>query len=146
MPSTKNDQVLIKVGRWEALKSPLVSVRTTVFIEEQAVPVELEWDEEDAMAWHLLALDVHNQALGCARLLPSGQIGRMAVLIPYRGKGIGARLLEAAETVARQEQMREVFLHAQTHAIPFYSRFGYRINSDIFMDAGIPHRTMRKTL
>lgn len=135
----------IRIDRWDTLKDLLIPLRTDVFIEEQQVPVELEWDEEDAGAWHFLALD-GNTPVGCARLLPSGQIGRMAVLAPHRGHGWGAALLAAAELEAMRSGMQGVFLHAQTHALPFYAKFGYQTDSPEFMDAGIPHRTMRKSL
>lgn len=142
----KNDSVVIKTEGWDVLRDELIPLRTTVFVEEQKVPLELELDDEDATATHLLAVDASGLALGCARLLTSGQIGRMAVLAPFRGQGIGASLLAAAEAAARQQHRKGVFLHAQTHAIPFYARNGYRVCSDEFMDAGIPHRSMEKQL
>lgn len=133
-------------GHWDELKQYLVPLRTHVFIDEQQVPPELEWDEEDATAVHFVVFEAPASALGCARLLPTGQIGRMAVVSSRRGSGFGQALLQAAENSAISQGLHEVFLHAQTHAIPFYSRFGYRISSDEFMDAGIPHRTMYKLL
>lgn len=136
----------VRVGNWEALKIQLIPLRTDVFINEQQVPVELEWDDEDNTARHLLAIDADNTAIGCARLLPSGQIGRMAVIVSRRGEGWGKQLLAEAEATARAQGQTEVFLHAQTHAIPFYAALGYLIASEEFMDAGIPHRTMRKNL
>lgn len=136
----------VRVGNWEALKTQLIPLRTDVFINEQQVPVELEWDDEDNTARHFLAIDTDNTAIGCARLLPSGQIGRMAVIGSRRGEGWGKQLLAEAEATARALGQTEVFLHAQTHAIPFYAALGYHIASEEFMDAGIPHRTMRKNL
>lgn len=142
----KNDSVLIKRDCWDALRDQLVPLRTSVFVEEQNVPLELELDDEDATATHFLAVDARGLAVGCARLLPSGQIGRMAVLATFRGRGIGTGLLAAAEAEALQQRMSRVFLHAQTHAIPFYARNGYTVCSGEFMDAGIPHRSMEKQL
>lgn len=136
----------IRAGSWDELKTHLMPVRSSVFIIEQQVPAELEWDDDDTCARHFLATDEDGAAVGCARLLPSGQIGRMAVIAAQRRQGWGARLLVAAETCAADAGMQEVFLHAQTHAIPFYAAHGYTILSDEFMDAGIPHRTMTKCL
>lgn len=146
MPSTKNDTPRIRIDGWDALQDHLIPLRMQVFVEEQNVPLELELDDEDATATHVLALDSHETPLGCARLLPSGQIGRMAVLAPFRGQGVGTRLLAAAEDEACRQGMTSVFLHAQTHAIPFYQHNGYTVCSDEFIDAGIPHRSMQKPL
>lgn len=136
----------IVTGDWDALKQALISLRTEVFIVEQKVPVALEWDEDDATALHVLLRDNDDSPMGCARLLPSGQIGRMAVLAQRRREGLGSMLLEAAEEVARKQQKDRVFLHAQVHALPFYIKHGYEITSDEFIDAGIPHRAMIKRL
>lgn len=136
----------VRTGSWEELKTQLIPLRTEVFIDEQQVPVELEWDDEDNIARHILATAEDHTLIGCARLLPSGQIGRMAVILSRRGQGWGKQLLAEAEATARAMGQTEVFLHAQTHAIPFYAAQGYHITSDEFMDAGIPHRTMHKLL
>ena len=136
----------VRSGSWSQLGALLSPLRAEAFIREQQVPEELEWDEDDATALHFVAEDEAGQVTGCARLLPSGQIGRMAVARAFRRRGWGSLLLVGAESAARDKGMAEVFLHAQVHAIPFYSRHGYIIESEIFMDAGIPHRTMRKTL
>lgn len=133
-------------GRWAQLAVDLIPLRTAVFIDEQQVPEALEWDDDDADALHLLATDATGTVVGCARLLASGQIGRMAVAQPRRGQGWGTQLLKAAETAALAAGHAEVFLHAQTHAIPFYAARGFQVCSDEFLDAGIPHRTMRKAL
>lgn len=136
----------ITTGRWSLLSTGLIPLRSAVFIEEQQVPEALEWDEDDADALHLLATDDAGEVVGCARLLANGHIGRMAVGRTYRGQGWGTRLLQAAETAALAQGNAEVFLHAQTHAVPFYAARGYQVCSDEFLDAGIPHQTMRKTL
>lgn len=136
----------VRAGSWEELKTQLIPLRTEVFINEQQVPAELEWDDEDHIARHFLATAEDDTVIGCARLLPSGQIGRMAVVKSRRGQGWGKRLLAEAEATARTLGQAEVFLHAQSHAIPFYAAQGYRITSEEFMDAGIPHRTMLKML
>lgn len=118
------------------------AVREKVFIEEQDVPRELEWDEWDERSDHVVALDGRSNAIGTARLLPIGRIGRMAVLRPWRGRGVGAALLEALLQLAREKGIPEVTLHAQTHAAGFYRKFGFDTRGDEFLEADIPHVEM----
>jgi len=121
-------------------------VREQVFIREQHVPKDLEWDEHDARAVHVVALDANNQVIGTARLLANGHIGRMAVLEAWRKKSVGSTMLEKLLLLAQQRNLPKVFLHAQTSAIGFYKQHGFRISGEEFMDAGIPHRYMEKNL
>jgi predicted GNAT family N-acyltransferase len=121
----------------------LRSVRTAVFIHEQGVPPELEWDCRDANCLHVLAFDSTGAAIGTGRLLPEGKIGRMAVLQTARGQGVGAAILRKLVAAARERGFSEVELSAQTHALGFYGRFGFTAISDEYVDAGILHRTMR---
>jgi predicted GNAT family N-acyltransferase len=136
----------IRVTIWaEAL--PLARpVRERVFIDEQRVPQELEWDEWDEASEHAVALDVQGNPIGTARLLPDGRIGRMAVLKEWRGKGVGGALLEAMLGRARARSMPSALLHAQTHAAGFYRRFGFSERGEEFLEAGIPHVEMRLDL
>jgi predicted GNAT family N-acyltransferase len=127
---------------WSTHGDRLRWVRERVFIEEQQVSREEEWDGRDEEATHFIALNAAGQALGCARLLPDGQIGRMAVLESHRGTGLGMRLLEAAIAEATQRGMRSVFLHAQTHALGFYRKAGFVPEGSEFFEAGIPHFAM----
>ena len=118
-----------------------------VFIEEQNVPEHEEWDASDAAAIHIAALyktGISDRVIGCARLLDDGQIGRMAVLQTWRGRGAGCALLQFALGAARRKGMQAVYLNAQTHAIGFYQRYGFVVTSDEFMDAGIPHKRMER--
>lgn len=119
------------------------AIRHEVFIAEQNIPVELEWDEWDVQSLHAVAFDEAGLAVGTARLLPDNHIGRMAVLKEKRGKGIGGRLLQSAMEVARQRGASEVVLNAQLAAVPFYRRHGFMEEGEIFDDAGIPHQFMR---
>jgi len=135
----------IRAALWPHDEKMLAEIRRRVFIEEQAVPEQLEWDGQDAAAQHWLALK-DGQAIGTARLLRNGHIGRMAVLQRGRRQGAGSTLLQAAIAQARQNQLREVYLHAQTHALPFYERHGFSAEGPEFIDAGMPHRTMRLIL
>jgi predicted GNAT family N-acyltransferase len=139
----KAEGVTVRPARWPADRERLAQVRESVFVVEQGVPRELEWDGEDAGASHWLAEDGGGNPIGVARLLPTGQIGRMAVLQPWRGRGIGARLLAAALDGARERGYAEVWLNAQARALPFYARQGFIAEGGEFEEAGIPHRRMR---
>ena len=129
---------------WSAGAVPLRTVRTAVFVVEQDIPADLEWDAFDAVSMHALAVDAGGNAIGCGRLLPDGHVGRMAVLAQWRGQGVGAALLEHLIAIARQRGDVRVRLHAQTQAMPFYARFGFAPVGVEFMEAGIPHRTMER--
>ena len=127
-------------------KDTLLKIRTRVFIEEQNVPKEIEWDGQDDDAHHFLAIDEAGRRIGCARLLPSGQIGRMAVLSDHSRKGIGFELLTAAIEEAKRLEFTRVFLHAQTHAEAFYRKAGFLPTGVEFIEAGIPHQAMELEL
>lgn len=127
---------------WSRGEAPLRALRRRVFIEEQQVPEELEWEEEDHTALHFLTFSGATP-IATARLLPSGQIGRMAVIPEYRGKGVGRALLLAVLASSKALSHPTPFLHAQTHALDFYSASGFTAEGPEFMDAGIPHRNMR---
>jgi predicted GNAT family N-acyltransferase len=131
---------------WASHGAKLREVRRIVFIEEQRVPAELEWEDQDQDAHHFLAINEAGQPVGCARLLPSGQIGRMAVIETLRGRSIGERLLAAAVERARDLGMQRLFLNAQTQAEGFYRRAGFLPVGGIFMEAGIPHQRMELEL
>ncbi len=137
-----NNAYTIRPARWPEERALLASVREPVFIAEQGVPAELEWDDDDLIAYHLLALDEHQRPIGSARLLGSGQIGRMAVLPQWRNRGIGTALLMALLEEADQRALDRLFLHAQVHAVPFYERLGFVPLGEVYLEAGIPHRSM----
>jgi predicted GNAT family N-acyltransferase len=120
-------------------------IRQRVFIDEQQVPVELEWDEADKTAIHLLAT-VDSQPAACARVLSDGHIGRMAVLAPWRGKGVGEALLQQAVQICRQLQVSHARLSAQTHAIDFYARAGFVVSSALYLNTNIMHVDMQLEL
>ncbi len=146
MSTFQNNKLIVKTADWNTDSAALRKIREEVFVEEQAVPIELEWDDEDASATHFLAIAPAGQTVGCARLLTSGQIGRMAVLKPFRGQHVGEQLLKAAIAAAKIQNFSQVWLHAQVHALPFYEKYGFIAEGDIFDDAGIPHRHMRRDL
>ena len=130
---------------WQKDKELLSNIRYQVFVDEQKVPIELEIDDDDPFAAHILCL-VDGQPVGTGRILLDGHIGRLAVLQAHRKQGYGNIILEHLELIAQENELTEVFLNAQVTAIPFYEKRGYTIISDVFDDAGIPHQTMRKKL
>jgi predicted GNAT family N-acyltransferase len=136
----------IRIADWEREYSTLASLRREVFIIEQQVPEELEWDGLDKGALHLLAELENGEAVAAARLLPSGQIGRMAVRKPYRNHGVGTALLEYAVEEAHKAGFSSVFLHAQTQARTFYERHGFKVCGEEFYEADIPHLLMHKAI
>lgn len=136
----------IEEGDWKTLQHDCERVRLMVFVAEQHVPMEEELDEWDAKSRHFIARDAQHMVMGCARLLPTGQIGRLAVLKPFRKRGVGGALLEAVLRSAKAAGMREVWMHAQTHAEGFYVAHGFVPEGERFMEAGIEHIMMRKAL
>ena len=137
---------IINITDWASSKEDLSQIRRKVFIEEQQVPEELEWDEYDDSAIHILATDNKNQAVATARMQADGHIGRMAVRNEHRHHGIGTAMLITLIDLARAKKMTSLYLHAQITAIPFYEQQGFITISDEFMDAGIPHKTMQLQL
>lgn len=120
------------------------SIRLRVFVREQGVPQEIELDEDDQRASHLLAR-IRGRAVGTARLVIKNRrakIGRMAVLKGYRGKGAGKALLKRAIESARKKKVKAIYLHAQIPVIGFYEKMGFHCVGRLFMEAGIPHRKM----
>ena len=140
------EDLKVRVTDWNGAIAHARAIRIAVFVEEQGVPLELEWDEHDAASEHALAYDATGAAVATGRLLPDGHIGRMAVLRPARGRGVGGAVLRALIDRASERGMPVVCLNAQTHAAPFYARFGFTICSGEFEEAGIPHVGMRREL
>ena len=122
------------------------AVRKLVFIDEQKVPVDLEWDDLDQVSAHVLAQSSGGQSIGTGRLLPDGHIGRMAVVQRWRGRGVGSRLLQELMRMAYEAGFSEARLNAQTHALPFYASHGFLAEGPIFLDDGIAYRHMRGAL
>jgi predicted GNAT family N-acyltransferase len=140
----------IEIGEWAVMQSAAQSVRTAVFVNEQGIAPEDEWDADDDTALHAVMFDVNGQVLGNARLLqPSAtiaKVGRMAVLKDARGNGYGARLLQALIRCARQRSHKEVRLSAQRTAEGFYAAHGFVAMGEPFDEVGIPHVEMRLSL
>jgi predicted GNAT family N-acyltransferase len=134
-------KVIIKTVDFSSDFSDIEKIRSAVFIKEQNVPVELEWDEFDDDSTHILAY-YDNKPVGTARLLSDGHIGRMAVLKEYRNRNIGRNMLKYIIDIAQKRSIRNIELSAQEHAVDFYKKYGFSVTSDVYMDAGIPHYNM----
>ncbi|BCT66828.1 Acetyltransferase [Nitrosospira sp. NRS527] len=132
----------VRIASWQDDIRALRRIREAVFIYEQGVPAELEWDEFDVNCIHVLASDSAANPVGTARLLLDGSIGRMAVLREYRGKRVGTALMQRLLREAESRQMQQVTLNAQVYAIEFYKKFGFRVTGKAFLDAGISHVRM----
>jgi predicted GNAT family N-acyltransferase len=141
-------EVRIVPARWscEPERAAAVAVRRQVFIVEQEVPASLELDEADPSCRHWLALGSGERAIGTARMQANGHIGRIAVLAEWRGRGIGARLVEEIVAAARAAGLSSVDLDSQVHAIGFYEKLGFAVHGEVFMEAGIPHQNMARAL
>ena len=127
---------------WHEAQQNLVLVRSTVFIEEQHVAPDFEWDDRDQQAVHLLAT-INNEAIACLRIIEYRKIGRMAVLKPWRGMGIGRALLIKAINICIAQGSQQISLSAQTHAIGFYSKAGFKTISQEYTDVNIAHVDMQ---
>jgi predicted GNAT family N-acyltransferase len=138
-------KIVVRPADWSIEQEILKALRETVFVREQLVPADMEWDEFDAVSRHVLA-SVDGIPIGTGRLLPDGHIGRMAVLREWRGHGAGSALLTALMEIARALGMRRVLLNAQVQALPFYLRHDFQAQGEEFLDAGIPHLRMWRDL
>lgn len=152
--------VIVRVAQDLADREACFRVRKQVFVLEQGVAEEIEYDALDAHAVHVLAVrEEDGEPLGTGRLLfgevaakktggdPSvGSLGRLAVLPEARGLGVGVALVRGIEEAAREAGLTVVDLGAQVHALGFYERLGYQAYGPVFEDAGIPHRSMRRAL
>ncbi|WP_255306138.1 GNAT family N-acetyltransferase [Streptomyces sp. Wb2n-11] len=149
----------VRIAEGPADMEACFAVRKQVFVVEQEVPADIEYDAYDADAVHVLAVTGDGLPLGTGRLLYGaaaagrtggdatvGSLGRLAVSREARGFGVGAALVRAIERVAGERGLSAVDLHAQTHALGFYERLGYVAYGPEFPDAGIAHRAMRRAL
>ena len=139
----------ILIRSWQEAQKDAYKVRREVFILEQRVPEDLEIDEIDPIAFHALAYN-GNACIGTARLHVNddgfGQIGRMAILRPFRNKGLGRQIMRVLIEAAKSKGISSLILHAQVSVIPFYEKLGFITNGPIYDEAGIAHRNMMMVL
>ena len=134
----------VEIAKWIDDHTQLKNIREQVFIQEQKVTPELEWDGMDEKAIHFLVFK-DEEAIGCARAIvikSQMQLGRMAVLKEYRGQGVGSTLIENAIVTAKLKQLSGIHISAQCNAINFYVKFGFEVTGDTYLDAEILHRDM----
>jgi len=153
-PVRADRAVEVVLGTWDQLGEQARAVRHAVFVIEQRIPVEEEWDQWDALSLHAVARDAGGRAIGTGRLLPprfdadtaTGHIGRMAVLEEARRGGAGGAVLQALMRAAPGQGYRAIVLHAQSYVAPFYARHGFVAEGAGFLEVGIPHVRMRAPL
>ena len=141
------EQITIHIVQtsWIESETDLRAIRTPVFIAEQLVAHDLEWDEVDKTAVHVMA-SLDKQPIACLRIIDYHKIGRMAVLKDWRSKGIGSALLFEAVKICKAHGSISLHLSAQTHAIHFYQQAGFKITSEVYQDLHIPHVDMQLDL
>jgi hypothetical protein len=138
----------LSITSWAEAQNLVKSLRNQVFVIEQKVPEDMEWDEFDQIAWHAI-VTADNQTIGTGRLIINdriAKIGRMAVQSSSRNQGIGKSILKSLIQTAKEKGAQECILHAQTHAIAFYAKEDFEPHGPIFDEAGIPHVEMRLIL
>jgi predicted GNAT family N-acyltransferase len=131
---------------WHDGELMLRSVREAVFIREQGITPEQEWDGLDEGCRHVLVLSHQGVAIGCARMFADGHIGRLAVLPKWRKQKVGTAIIEAMLDYARTHDYPQVDVDAQIHSVPFYQGFDFVKEGEVFLDAGLPHIKMRLKL
>lgn len=144
----------IDLTTWENARERASRIRFAVFVDEQGVPAEIELDEHDPVCVHALAIRNGNEVAGTGRLLPAmpeegrrtSHVGRMAVVKDARGHGVGGAILERLVAAARERGDEVVALSAQVHALGFYRRHGFEPHGEVYLEAGIEHRAMRRVL
>lgn len=141
------DALLTRDADFTADFASIRHVRETVFIDEQRVPRDLEFDERDPLCRHVLVFD-SGSAVGTGRLDLDygGKVGRVAVLATHRRAGVGKAVMERLHAIAREARLPKVWCHAQLTAVPFYERLGYASSGATFEEAGIEHVRMEYTL
>jgi predicted GNAT family N-acyltransferase len=141
---------VVRLATWGHDRVHIQHVRRSVFIEEQQIAERDEWDELDPVIPHVLVFiqlaSAKRDVVGTGRLEPTGKIGRVAVLPPYRGTGAGVAVMRRLLDLAAERGFAEVYLNAQASAIGFYERLGFRADGPEFDEVGIPHQRMRRSV
>ncbi len=140
------DTLQIRLAGWERDSAAIRSVRNTVFSHEQGISETLDFDGRDHACVHVLARIGEGEAIGTARMLPDGHVGRIAVHKEWREQGVGTRITEYLMDVARERGFAEIYLHSQAQAAEFYTRLGFEARGQTFMEAGIEHVLMVRVL
>lgn len=134
-----DDSFELVLTDWQTSRGQLEAIRRKVFILEQKIAEADEFDDADANSSHVLVFSEKRDAVGTGRIEATGKIARLAVVAEYRKRGVGTAILDRLIEEARNRKLSRVFLHAQTHALDFYKKFGFICEDEVFMEAGIPH-------
>ena len=140
-----DESITIEIAQWPQDSATIKDIRKKVFVIEQGVEPEIEWDGKDHTCTHVLAR-LDGEPVGTGRIQPNGHIGRLAVLASQRGKSLGKSMLEQLIRVAEEQGHEHVFLNSQVQAVGFYEHFGFIVEGTVFMVAGIPHQRMEMKL
>lgn len=132
----------VQSGYWDKLEQDAKFIRKQVFIIEQNIPEEEEWDDQDMISDHFVVYD-QDQPIATVRLLQNNSVGRVAVLKAYRGQGIGRMIMLEIIRQAHQQDRKFLQLSSQVHAISFYEKLGFSIQGDAYDECGIPHIKMQ---
>lgn len=135
---------MIKITNWEQSTDLIKPIRYQVFVVEQGIPEAEEWDSDDAMAIHAMAIS-NQEVIGTGRLIMIGdvaKIGRLSILKSRRAEGFGKAILRQLIETGKEKGVQEFILHAQVHAIDFYLREGFQAEGDFFDEVDIPHQKM----
>jgi predicted GNAT family N-acyltransferase len=150
MPPPTTPQPTVRTATWAQDRVQIQRIRRAVFIEEQRIAEQDEWDALDPVVTHVLAFaggdSAKRDAVGTGRLEPTGKIGRVAVLPQYRGTGTGVAMMQRLMDLAAERGFTDVYLHAQVTAAGFYERLGFRADGPEFEEVGIPHQRMRRSV
>lgn len=131
----------VENGNWDQLHQDAKFIREQVFIIEQNISEQDEWDDQDLISQHFVVYD-HDQPIATARLLQNNSVGRVAVLKPYRGQGIGHLIMLEIINYAQQQDRSVLQLSSQVHAISFYEKLGFTVQGNQYDECGIPHIEM----
>ena len=131
---------------WQDDSEDIYFVRKAVFVEEQGISEDLDFDGLDPDCRHVLACVSKSQPIGTARMQKDGHIGRIAVLKEWRRRGVGTRLLASLVKKAYKQGLSKVYLHSQAQAVSFYEKRGFKKEGNIFIEADIPHQKMARVL
>lgn len=142
---TFSNTLRLEVASWQTDHDILRKLREQVFVREQSVPADIEWNGQDENCIHILAY-INGLAIGCGRLMSDGKVGRMAVLPEYRKHGVGSAILEKTINTASVSGLKHLYLHAQEHAVAFYRKAGFEAKGNSFEEAGITHVLMHRIL
>ncbi len=135
------------ITNYQDHQAELSLIRKAVFVVEQKVPQEIEYDDRDALCQHvLIRVDGRPAATGRIDIEKQGKVGRVAVLSSLRQHNLGRQVMDALEQIARDAELPKIWFHAQTSAVGFYQKLGYKIIGSEFLEAGIVHQKMEKNI